>query len=152
MNLSKIYRRKCEIYRSRHCSLGHRIYRKSIDCFAESIDGKIRDIGEKLKRSDRKTPTRNSPARESGLLSGRQSHTGTGAAVCVPCGEFWHGHGLLGDWTADRRGRTAGGRSGEICAVLGLIVYDARVERISMMIEIVGAKRWKWKGWGCAET
>ena len=40
----------------------------------------------------------------------------------------------------------------KICAVLGLIVYDARVELISMMIEIVGAKRWKWKGWECAEA
>ena len=48
MNLSKIYRRKHEIYRSGRRSLGHRIYRKSIDCFAKSIDGKIRDIGQKL--------------------------------------------------------------------------------------------------------
>ena len=53
MNLSTIYRRKREIYRSGPRTLGHRIYRKSIDCFAKSIDGK-RDIGEKVEKKRQK--------------------------------------------------------------------------------------------------
>jgi len=31
------------------------------------------------------------------LLPEHQGCTGTGAAVCISCGEFCHGHGLLGD-------------------------------------------------------
>ena len=33
-----------------------------------------------------------------------------------------------------------------------MIVYYARVELILMVIEIVGSKRWKWKGWEFAEA
>ena len=52
MNLSKNYRQECEIYRSCPRLLEHQSYRKSIDCFAESIDSRNHgDVGADFQQS-----------------------------------------------------------------------------------------------------
>lgn len=58
-------------------------------------------LGEEEKTEQYRQGTGLTTAGKSRLLPEHQVRIGAGVAVCVPCGEFCHGHGLLGDWMAE---------------------------------------------------